>query len=107
AASAAPAPRAAAPPAQAARPAAPAAGGRAMIQLAAAGTEEGARADWARLQRRAPELAGRSPVITKLEREGQPTLWRLRTGGFADQAAARAFCAQLREKSVNCIPVAG
>lgn len=93
---------------QAARPAAaPAAAGRAMVQLVAAGSEEGARSDWARLQRRAPELAGRSPIVTKLERDGQPTLWRLRTGGFADQAAARAFCAQLREKSVNCIPVAG
>jgi len=104
---AAPAPRAAPPPAQQAARPAPAAGGNTLVQLVAASSEEGARSDWARLQRRAPELAGRSPVITKLEREGRPTMWRLRTGGFADQAAARAFCAQLREKNVNCIPVAG
>lgn len=105
---AAPVPRAA--PAQpAARPAAaaPATGGRSMIQLAAATTEEGARSEWARLQRRAPDLAGRAHSITKLERDGQPTLWRLRAGGFADPAAARAFCVQLREKNVGCIPVAG
>ncbi|WP_424812604.1 SPOR domain-containing protein [Roseococcus sp. YIM B11640] len=93
-----------APAQQAARPA-PAAGGRAQVQLSAAASEEGAKAEWARLQRRAPELAGRSPVVTKFERDGQATMWRLRTGGFADQAAARAFCGQLRERGVNCIPV--
>ncbi len=114
---AAPAPVAAAPPArptaappppaqQAARPA-PAAGGRFMVQFAATRSEEGARADWQRLQRRVPELAGRQPVITQLEREGQPTLWRLRTAGFADAAAARAFCDTLRAREVPCIPVGG
>ncbi|MBS7812470.1 SPOR domain-containing protein [Roseococcus pinisoli] len=105
-----PAPRVAPAPAQpAARPAAaaPATGGRFMVQLSAAGSEQAARTEWTRLQRRAPDLAGRSPIVTRFERDGQATLWRLRTGGFADQAAARAFCAQLREKSVACIPVAG
>lgn len=112
----APVPAAAAPPPrsapalvqQAARPAAaPAAGGRFMVQLSAANSEEAARAEWGRLQRRAPELAGRSHTITRLERDGQATLWRLRAGGFADQTAARAFCAQMREKNLACIPVAG
>jgi len=87
-----------------ARPA-PLVGGRAQVQLVAARTEEGARADWARLQRRVPELAGRAPVVTAFEREGQPTLYRLRTGGFADAAAARAFCEQLRAREISCIPV--
>jgi hypothetical protein len=111
------APAAAAPPArpaaalpppaqQAARPA-PAAGGRFMVQFAATRTEEGARADWQRLQRRVPELAGRQPVISQLEREGQPTLWRLRTAGFADAGAARAFCETLRARDIACIPVGG
>ncbi|MDB5412809.1 MAG: hypothetical protein JWR10_1144, partial [Rubritepida sp.] len=79
----------------------------AQVQLLAATSEEAARADWARLQRRIPELSGRAPAITKLEREGQPPLWRLRTGGFADVAAARAFCVQLRERSIACNPVSG
>ena len=91
---------------QAARPA-PASGGRIQVQLLAARTEEGARADWARLQRRVPELAGRTPVVTAFERDGQATLYRLRTGGFADGAAARAFCEQLRAREIACMPVGG
>ena len=98
---------AAPPPAQQAARPAPVAGGRAQVQFLAARTEEGARADWARLQRRVPELAGRAPVITAFEREGQPTLYRLRTGGFADAAAARAFCEPLRAREIACIAVGG
>lgn len=95
------------PPAQqAARPAS-ATGGRFMVQFAATRSEEGARADWERLQRRVPELAGRQPIIVRLEREGQPTLWRLRTGGFPDAAAARAFCEPLRAREIACIPAGG
>jgi cell division septation protein DedD len=100
-------PAATPPPAQQAARPAPATGGRFMVQFAATRSEEAARADWERLQRRAPELAGRQPIITRLERDGQPTLWRLRTGGFADAAAARAFCASLRAREVACIPAGG
>jgi len=104
---------AATPPAPAARAevpaaspvAAPAVAGRAQVQLLAVRSEESARADWARLQRRVPELAGRTPVITRLDREGQATLWRVRTGGFADPAAARAFCEQLRARDIGCMLV--
>ena len=95
------------PPAQQAARPAPAASGRFQVQLLAGPTEAGARADWDRLLRRVPELAGRAPVVTKLEREGQPTLWRLRTGGFADAVAARAFCEQLRARQIGCIPAGG
>ena len=100
-------PSAAPPPAQQAARPAPATGGRFMVQFAATRSEEAARADWERLQRRVPELAGRQPVIARLEREGQPTLWRLRTGGFADAAAARAFCEPLRAREIAGIPAGG
>jgi len=100
-------PAVAPPPAQQAARPAPVAGGRFMVQFAATRSEEAARADWARLQRRIPELAGRQPIITRLEREGQPTLWRVRTGGFADAAAARAFCEPLRAREIPCIPAGG
>lgn len=100
AAAPAPAPPAAAPPA---RPS-----GRVQVQLGAVPSEEGARAEWERLRRRVPELAGRQPAITRLDREGQAPLWRLRTAGFADVAAARAFCAALRERSIACsVPGSG
>lgn len=85
---------------------APVSGGRAQVQLAALASEEAARAEWARLTRRLPELAGFQPRITRLERDGQPPLFRLRTGGLPDAAAARALCDALRARGANCIPVA-
>lgn len=100
-------PPAAAPPVaqQAARPA-PAPAGRAQVQFGALRSEEAAKAEWERLARRAPELAGRTPAITRFDRpEGQAPVWRLRTGGFADGAAARAFCEGLRAKEIACNPV--
>ena len=94
-----PAPQAAAP---AARPA-----GRVQVQLGALPTEEAARAEWDRLARRSPDLfAGRSPQIARLDRgEGQAPLFRLRTGGIADQEAAAAFCEQIRARGGACMPV--
>ena len=93
---------AAAPAAQAPRPA-----GRVQVQLGALPTEEAARAEWDRLSRRAPELfAGRSPQVVRLDRgEGQAPLFRLRTGGLADQEAAAAFCEQVRARGGVCAPV--
>lgn len=86
----------------AARPA-----GRVQVQLGALPTEEAARAEWDRLARRAPELfQGRSPQIARLDRgEGQTPLFRLRTGGLADQEAAAAFCEQVRARGGACVPL--
>lgn len=85
---------------------APVPGGRAQVQLAALSSEEAARSEWVRLTRRLPELAGFQPRIIRLERDGQPPLFRLRTGGLPDAAAARALCDALRARGANCIPVA-
>jgi len=94
-------------PAAAARTAATpaAATGRVQVQLTATTSEEAARAEWERLRRRVPELAGREPRITRLERDGRPPLWRLRVAGLADAAAARALCEQVRAKGSACVPV--
>jgi hypothetical protein len=106
------APAAAAPAAAAPAAAAPAAaqgprfGGRTQVQLGALPTEEGARAEWDRLTRRAPELfQGRSPQISRLDREGQAPLFRLRLGGLADQDAATQFCELVRARGGACVPV--
>ncbi len=95
----------AAPPAAAPAAATPPAarGGRHVVQFGALASEDAARQEWTRLQRRVPELAGHQPQVVKFEREGQPTLWRLRTGGFADAAAARAFCETARGKGATCV----
>jgi hypothetical protein len=72
------------------------------VQLAALGSREEAMAEWERLKRRAPEFfANRRPQVVPLEREGR-TFFRLRTDGFADQAAARGFCEQLRARGLSC-----
>lgn len=86
---------------------APVANGRAMIQLGALTTEEAARAEWDRLAKRVPELAGFQARITKLEREGQAPLFRLRAGGLADAAAAKSLCEAVKAKGLACNPVGG
>lgn len=88
--------------------AAPSAGGRSYAQFGALASEEAARAEWDRLLRRVPELAGVQPRISKLERDGQPTLWRLRASGLADGAAAKALCDAARARGVAaCVPSGG
>ena len=86
---------------------APSANGRAMIQLGALATEEAARAEWDRMAKRVPELGGFQPRITKLDREGQTPLFRLRAGGLADAAAAKSLCEAVRTKGGACVPIGG
>jgi SPOR domain len=82
--------------------------GRAVVQLGALGSEEAARAEWARLQRRVPGLAGRQPQVTRLDRgEGRAPLYRLRTVGLPDADAARALCEAVRAQSGACVVVGG
>lgn len=89
-------------PASAARPV-----GRVQVQLGALPSEEAARAEWNRLVARMPELfQGRSPQVVRLDRgEGQTPLFRLRTGGLADQEAATSFCEQVRARGGACVPI--
>jgi cell division septation protein DedD len=82
-------------------------GGRVQVQLGAMSTEEAARGEWVRLQGRVPDLQGRSPQILRFERPGQPPLFRLRTGGFADQDAARQLCETVRARGGNCMLLRG
>lgn len=86
---------------------APVANGRSMIQLGALASEEAARTEWERLAKRVPELAAFQPRVTRLEREGQAPLFRLRAGGLADGAAAKSLCDVVRAKGGACVPVGG
>ncbi len=76
-----------------------------QVQLGALPSEDAAQALWQTLQERAPGvLAGHRPLVTRGEQNGQ-AFWRLRTGGFGDPAAARAFCEQLRGTGAACMVV--
>jgi len=85
---------------------APVPNGRAQVQLGALPSEAAARGEWERLQKRAPEFLGNRRVsLVPFDREGQTTLYRIRTGGFADAATARAFCEEMRGRSIPCMVI--
>lgn len=83
-------------------PAAHSSGHGAQVQLAALSTREAAEEEWRRLSHRdASLLAGRSPTITESTVNGR-TWWRLRTGGFTDEAQAKEFCEKFRTGGAAC-----
>jgi Flp pilus assembly protein TadD len=77
------------------------------VQLGAFNSETAARDEWVCLQQKVPDLlAGRDGAITTVERNGT-TFWRLRTWGFPDQDAARAFCSQIKAATPRCMVFGG
>lgn len=95
------------PPPQAEIGPAPRAEGGIQVQLAAVGSEAAVQAEWTRLRSRMPDLlADQTLTVSRGEREGQP-FWRLRTGRFADPAAARGFCERVRARGFTCFVVGG
>ncbi|MHB0669764.1 SPOR domain-containing protein, partial [Roseomonas mucosa] len=103
------APEAAPHPEARSEPARTATGGSALVQLGALGSEEAAHTEWNRLKGRLGGLlADRRPMVVRFERPGMPTMWRLRTGGFSDAAAARSFCEAARAKGAPaCAAIGG
>ncbi|TPG55528.1 SPOR domain-containing protein [Roseomonas nepalensis] len=81
--------------------------GRVVVQLGAVTSEEAARAEWAKLQAKLPELAGRQPQITRVDRGDQPPLWRIRATNMPDAGTARALCESARGKSLPCAVIGG
>jgi hypothetical protein len=45
--------------------------------------------------------------LAPFDREGQTTLYRIRTGGFADATTARAFCEEMKTRSIPCMVIGG
>jgi SPOR domain len=73
-----------------------------LVQLAAVRSETAAKSEWERLSKRLPDLLSQHrPAFSKTEHDGH-TLWRVRTGGFADTTQATAFCERVRAKGASC-----
>ncbi len=75
------------------------------VQLAAMDSEELAKTEWARLDRKMPDiLRGHAPLVARFERDGHQ-YWRLRTGYFATTADAAKFCDDMKAKGAACEPL--
>ncbi len=79
----------------------PASGGQ-RVQLGAYGSESEARNAWTRLEKKFPELKGKTVYVVKADLGAKGIFYRLRAGGFAD---AKAFCAGLSAKGQACMMV--
>ncbi len=72
------------------------------IQLAAFETQQAAEQDWGKLAEKIPGLFnGHQPEVERAQVAGR-TVYRLRTGGFANIAAATEFCGRVRAKGGDC-----
>jgi cell division septation protein DedD len=73
-----------------------------MVQLAALNSQQAANQAWETLNARMPNLlAGRTPVFQTATVKGRK-FWRLRLTGFANAAAAKAFCATVKSEGAAC-----
>jgi len=72
------------------------------VQFAAVPTRDGAQEVWHHLQNQIPAMmSGRQPEFIRVENDSQE-FWRVRTGGFSNEADALAFCRRAHAAGVAC-----
>lgn len=81
------------------------AAGTLLVQLGAYDDEASARAGWADLQTKFPDLMGAKSIVVQSAQSGGRAFFRLRAHGFAAEDDARQFCAALLAENASCIPV--
>ncbi|WP_374373418.1 SPOR domain-containing protein [Dongia sp.] len=82
----------------------PVPGGTARIQLASVKSEDGARAEWARLQKAHPAILGGLELhIERFEKSAGDVYYRVQAGPLGDKASAKQICADLKQKNQACI----
>jgi hypothetical protein len=83
-----------------------AAAGNYAVQIASIGSKERAAAERTRLSRHlAPLLGGRALVIERATVAGYGTVYRIRAPGYANLAAARKACTQIKSRGLGCLVV--
>ncbi len=82
------------------------AGGGYMVQLLAVGSVDQAQAAWTRLNgRNADILGGLSPSYVRADLGARGVIYRLRAGPVGSETSARALCAELAGRNVDCMIV--
>mgnify|MGYP006282153953 CR=1 FL=1 len=76
--------------------------GTRLAQLGAFDTPDEARAKWASLAIDQGEVMDGKALVIQPAQSGGKTFYRLRTGGFADQGQATAFCDRVKAKGASC-----
>jgi cell division septation protein DedD len=80
--------------------------GRVTVQLAAFRTRANAERGWQRLRAAHPDqLGGRALIMREIDLGDRGIYYRVRTGPFADVAAAKAFCSLLRTRAQDCLVI--
>jgi cell division septation protein DedD len=81
------------------------AAGTRLVQLGAYDDEAAARAGWADLQAKFPDLMAAKAMVIQSAQSGGRAFYRLRAHGFEGEEMARQFCASLLAENASCIPV--
>jgi tetratricopeptide (TPR) repeat protein len=73
-----------------------------VVQIASADTEASALSTWKKMQARHAVLKTQSPSVVKADLGAKGTFYRVRIGGFDEQAQAKKACARLKAGGVSC-----
>jgi tetratricopeptide (TPR) repeat protein len=72
------------------------------VQLGTAGSEDGARAAWAKMQKKHSVLRDVAPSFLRADLGTKGIVYRIRQFGFADAAQAKAACKQYKKSGADC-----
>jgi len=73
-----------------------------IVQISSAGTEDAAWSTWKKMQSGHSVLAGENASVVKADLGSKGVFYRVRLGGYDDQAGAKAACGKLKAGGVAC-----
>ena len=73
-----------------------------VVQISSATSEEGAWSTWKKISASHKILSGEKPNVVKADLGTKGIFYRIRLGGFSDQADAKSKCSKLKAIGVGC-----
>jgi tetratricopeptide (TPR) repeat protein len=73
-----------------------------VVQISSATSEDGAWSSWKKISASHKVLANEKPNVVKADLGTKGIFYRVRLGGFTDQADAKAKCTRLKSGGVGC-----